>query len=183
MSQLNEFMELITGSFNNKDQYQQRKESDPEFPFAEHINTICNDKIQNLPSDFSGYFLVEESYYTVQGKKRASSHLFLFEEFEEGIRLSSYEIPSPYEKNAFTYQGIETMDYSTLKPSEKFTPAIFRKIGGAWEGESTSQFTPVTTFYLKERFSQDTLSVHEVLEINHKRVFGYEVPILYQRIH
>ena len=33
------------------------------YPYAEHVNTICNDKINNLPEDFKGKFVVEESYY------------------------------------------------------------------------------------------------------------------------
>lgn len=28
-----------------------------------HINTVLNGKIQNLPTDFDGVFVLEESYY------------------------------------------------------------------------------------------------------------------------
>mgnify|MGYP000152205971 FL=1 len=31
------------------------------YPYAEHVNTICNDKNKkNLPEDFNGRFVVEE---------------------------------------------------------------------------------------------------------------------------
>ena len=28
------------------------------YPYAEHVNTICNDKIKNIPNDFNGKFVV-----------------------------------------------------------------------------------------------------------------------------
>ena len=42
-----------------------------EFPHAEHVNTVCNNKIKNLPNDFNGLFVVEESYYETNGKRHA----------------------------------------------------------------------------------------------------------------
>ena len=55
------------------------------FPLAHHVNTACNDKILGLPDDFAGTFMVEESYYEVDGKKSASPHLFLFTEEKDGV--------------------------------------------------------------------------------------------------
>ena len=46
---------------------------------------------------------------------------------------------------------------------------------------STSQFTPVMKFKLWERFSETGLEVAESMEVNGKRTFGYDVPILYKR--
>ena len=31
------------------------------YPYAKHVNTVCNDKINNIPQDFNGKFVVEES--------------------------------------------------------------------------------------------------------------------------
>ena len=87
MSQLEEFMKLLTGNFDNREQYEALKKNGENYPFAEHVNTPCNDKITNLPSDFQGEFLVEESYYTTSKGKHVSSHLFLFTEEENGILL------------------------------------------------------------------------------------------------
>ena len=64
MTKLEQFMELLTGNFNNAEQYQRMQEENKPFPYAEHANHACNDKIRNLPKDFSGVFMVEESYYT-----------------------------------------------------------------------------------------------------------------------
>ena len=68
MDRLNDFMSVLTGHFNNKEQYERLKTENEKFPYARHVNTICNDKIRNLPEDFAGYFMVEESYYTIGGK-------------------------------------------------------------------------------------------------------------------
>jgi len=50
-----------------------------------------------------------------------------------------------------------------------------------WEGGSVSMFSPVLKFTLYERFSQESLEVAETMEVNGKRTFGYDVPIVYRR--
>ena len=102
MSRLEEFVSLLTGRFNNDAQYQEKQKEGLSFPYAEHVNTVCNQKIDGLPADFAGVFMVEESYYTTasaqSGAERkfhtsASHHLFLFTEEGDGVRLTSYQLP------------------------------------------------------------------------------------------
>ena len=182
MSGLDDFIKLLTGNFNNEQQYEQMKADNREFPYAEHVNTPCNDRINGLPEGFAGVFMVEESYYGSGEKVHASPHLFLFTKEQEGIKLTSYEIPEGCDKNTFTYMNMPVVEYSSLKPSEKFTPAIYRLQGNVWEGGSTSMFSPVLKFTLFERFSPDFLEVSETMEINGRRTFGYDDPIIYKRI-
>lgn len=73
------------------------------------------------------------------------------------------------------------VDYAALKPSANFTPALYVERDGVWEGGSTSMFSPVLIFTLLERFSSDCLEVSETMEVNGKRIFGYDEPILYRR--
>ena len=124
-----EFVKLMTGHFDN----------------AQHVNTVCNDKINNIPEDFHGIFIVED-------------------------------------KNTFSYDSMKNVDYSKLKKSEKFTPALYHENGGVWEGGSTSRFSPVMTFKLWEKFSNSCLEVSERMEVNGKRTFGYDAPIIYKRV-
>ncbi len=180
MTKLDEFMALLAGSFNNKEQYTTLLKTGNEFPYAEHINTICNDKISNLPPEFQGKFMVEESFYEIKGKRHASSHLFLFTEKPEGILLTSYEIPEGNNKASFSYKNMNMVDFHCLVRSEKFTPALFQEKDGVWEGGSVSMFTPVMKFQLFERFSKDCLQVSETMEVNGKRTFGYDEPIIYK---
>ena len=179
MSKLNEFMEILTGHFNNKAQYEAKKGEN--FPYAEHVNTACNDKITGLPAGFAGVFMVEESYFSANGARHAAPHLFLFTEQEGGVLLTSYDLPAGYDKDSFTYENLKPVAYADLKPSAKFTPALYREKDGVWEGGSVSMFSPVLKFTLFERFSKDVLEVSESMEVNGKRTFGYDEPILYKR--
>ena len=125
------------------------KASGKTFPYAQHVNTVCNDKIKNIPNDFNGIFIVEESYYETDGRRHASPHLFLITDSNDGIMLSSYEIPEGEDKNTFSY---------------------------------VSQFTPVMIFCLWEKFSEECLEVSESMEVNGKKTFGYDEPIIYKRV-
>ena len=48
-------------------------------------------------------------------------------EIEQGILLSSYEIPKGEDKNTFSYDSMKNVDYSKLEKSEKFTPALYHE--------------------------------------------------------
>ena len=125
---------------------------------------------------------MEESYYEINGKRHASPHLFLITEKEDGIVLYSYEIPEGEDKSTFSYDSMKNVDYTELKKSEKFTPALYHEKDGIWEGGSTSQFSPVMTFKLWEKFSDSCLEVSESMEVNGKKTFGYDEPIIYKRV-
>ena len=183
MDQLQEFMDLLTGNFNNAEQFNRKKQGgSADFPFARHCNTVCNHKIKNLPENFKGIFLVEESYYTVGDSTRASSHLFLFTQEEQRIKLTSYEIPDGCDKNTFSYESMPETEYTSLKQSEKFSPAFYEQKDGVWEGGSVSMFSPVLKFTLFERFSPQKLEVSETMEVNGKRTLGYDEPIIYVKV-
>ena len=133
MKHLDDFLRLLCGRFDNTQQLQELRENGgPALPLAEHVNTVCNDRISGLPADFAGKFVLKESYYTTE-------------------------------------------------PSGKFTPALYTLRDGVWEGGSVSMFTPVLKFTLYERFSEEALEVTETMEVNGRRTFGYDVPIVYRR--
>lgn len=82
----------------------------------------------------------------------------------------------------YYYFIIREVEYIELKKSKKFTPALYYERNGVWEGGSTSQFSPVMIFKLWEKFSDTCLEVFESMEVNGKRTFGYDVPIIYKRV-
>lgn len=182
MSKLDDFMRLLCGEFDNREQFEAKRAAGEAFPLAHHVNTACNDKILGLPDDFAGTFMVEESYYEVDGRKSASPHLFLFTEERDGVLLTSYDTPEGNDKRAFSYATMVPAEFSSLRESGKFTPALYREHDGVWEGGSDSMFSPVVRFHLFERFSADVLEVSESMETSGKRVFGFDEPILYKRI-
>lgn len=65
---------------------------------------------------------------------------------------------------------MKNVDYAELKKSEKFTPALYHEKNGIWEGGSISQFSPVMTFKLWEKFSDSCLEVSESMEVNGKEL-------------
>ena len=97
------------------------------------------------------------------------------------LLVYDYIIPGE-DKNTFSYDSMKNVDYSKLEKSEKFNPALYHEKDGIWEGGSTSQFSPVMTFKLWEKFSNNFLEVSESMEVNGKRTFGYDEPIIYKRV-
>ena len=59
MMKLDNFVGMMTGHFDNKDQFKKMQAEGKTYPYAEHVNTVCNDKINNLPEDFKGKFVVK----------------------------------------------------------------------------------------------------------------------------
>ena len=154
---------------------------DAEFFATKPLQERFIDKIDGLPADFAGAFVLEESYYTTEGKTHASPHLFLFTEEGEAVKLTSYQLPKAADGGAVTYETLPPLKWEDLEISEKFTPALYTLHDGVWEGGSVSMFSPVLKFTLYERFSQESLEVAETMEVNGKRTFGYDVPIVYRR--
>lgn len=185
MNKLEKFINELCGIFNNDNQINKELESgELKHPKAKHINGVCNSKMNNLPSDFEGYFVIEESYYE-QGKfKNILPHLFLFTLNEENnVVLTSYEIPEGISKQDFRNDNDDlVMDYNSLKISEKFTPMVYKESNGVYEGKSISNFNPETEFTLQERIENGKMYVSEVFRKNGKVTFGFVDPIIYEKI-
>ncbi|HHD2754437.1 TPA: hypothetical protein ACOTG0_003292 [Clostridium perfringens] len=185
MKNLGLFISYLCGEFNNDEQVSKElKEGKNIHPKAKHITKVCNGKIKNLPKDFKGIFVIEESYYEQGNFKNILPHLFLFTEDSEGnVVLTSYDLPKGVSKEDFRNDNESlVMDYNELQVSEKFTPMTYIFKDNGFEGESISHFTPETTFKLKERTEDETLYVSEIFEKNGKVTFGCVEPIIYKKI-
>lgn len=181
---LETFVQNLCGEFNNDEQIKRQGESGRIIhPQACHINGICNHKIKDLPKNFKGYFVIEESYYEQKGRKNSLPHLFLFTlDKNNKVVLESYEIPKSISPENFRNNNENLkMDYKELKKSEKFNPMIYDEENGVFTGESVSMVSPVTKFILKERVEDDILYVSEVFYEDNKKTFGFEDPIIYKR--
>lgn len=185
MTVLDEFIKNLCGTFNNDEQIaKELKSGEVKHPCAKHINGICNEKIKNLPNDFKGYFVIEESYYKQGNFNNILPHLFLFTLNDNNkVVLTSYELPKGITKEDFRNDNTNlVMDFNELIISEKFTPMVYDECNGVFTGESTSYFTPITKFELKERIKKDVLYVSEVFYKNDKITFGFIDPIIYKRV-
>lgn len=62
MDQLQEFVSLLTGTFDNRAQLAAfEAQGITGYPAARHVNTALNDRIDGLPEHFDGVFMLEES--------------------------------------------------------------------------------------------------------------------------
>lgn len=182
MKALEKFLSYLSGKFDNHEQLAQMPpEESAHFPSATHRNTCVNDCIKNLPSGFSGVFVLEESYYTLSQRTAAQPHLFLITEDAAGdVVLSSYtaiDVP----KESLKYSGTFQLDYTRLSLSEKFCPLTYQYTDGVFTGANESMFTPVTKFVLDEKISENELVIQESMWVNGKRTFGFDKPIIYRR--
>lgn len=187
MTEFEIFQSIITGIFDNKRQIEQEKKNGNLIhPEAMHRNAICNNKISNLPPDFSGIFVIEESYYTdlTTQKKTVLPHLFLFTENKDAhVTLTSYEIPKEYSPADFTNINPSLhLDYKTLTPSKKFAPMTYEYQPESFYGQSFNELAPSLTLYLEETLTYQTLKVTEILKRGDRVVIGYDGPIIYERI-
>lgn len=184
MDTLDNFIQNLCGEFNNDEQLKKQAATGKiTHPKACHINGLCNDKIKNLPENFKGYFVIEESYYKQGSKENILPHLFLFSLNKENkVVLESYEIPEDIPKEDFRNDNANLkMDYNSLVKSKKFNTMIYDEKNGIFTGESISMFSPITKFILKEKIEKDTLYVSEVFYKGDKKTFGFEDPIIYKR--
>lgn len=182
MSKIELFLSMLCGTFDNTEQFNKMQANGiKDYPFAQHTNSVCNDKITGLPESFQGAFVLEESYYTVNGAMNKMPHLFLITEEADAIKLLSFEMPEGYTKDNFTFENLNDISYQDLKQSEKFTPILYTWNGTSFYGKSVSMFSPVLRFTLEETFSEELLLVSETFEVNGKRTFGYDNPIEYRR--
>ena len=184
MNKLEIFIKNLCGEFNNDNQLKKEVESGKVVhPKARHINNVCNHKIKNLPENFEGYFVIEESYYE-QGKfKNVLPHLFLFTlNKDNNVVLTSYDLPENISKADFRNDNEDlVINYNELKISSKFTPMVYKENNGVYEGESISNFSSETEFTLKERIEDGKMYVSEVFRKNGKITFGFVDPIIYEK--
>lgn len=181
MGELKDFMEIIVGEFSNERQWQALKEAD--FPLAEHTNTEVTDKIHHLPADFKGAFLLEENRYTLRGNERKSAHLFSFTWTGKDILMLSYVLPKTADHRVVkTYRDLPDMDFRDLELSPHFTEAHFiPDEQGVWKTHSVTEDNG-TEFVLDEVFNYKQLIVDEKKIKNGRMIFGFNEPIVYDRI-
>ena len=81
----------MTGHFDNREQFTEMKSAGKLFPYARHVNTVCNDKINNIPENFTGIFItinngrIENINRTIKTIKRNANGYKNFERLRRRI--------------------------------------------------------------------------------------------------
>ena len=181
------FKTYITGIYDNHKQVEAEKKAGKQIhPFAKHVNDIANAKIKNLPKKLNGFFILEESYYTYQGKPmEVKPYLFFFEDVAaDKVRLHVYQLPADIPKEQVTNANKNLFfDFNTLKPSPTFGTAdyVFEN-GDTFKTNAPNELPNGMRFTLIEKFTPNKLEVMELLEKDGKRLTPYDTPILYERV-
>lgn len=182
MSSLNEVVTILTGEFDNHEQFEAMStEEQAKFPFARHKNHVINDRINHLPSDNAAFYILEESYYTVAGRDRFKSDIYVVSTNSDGkVQLTSSVVPK--ENTNCKYEDFTSIDYNDISISDKFVPIVYTEQDGIYSGHSESMFTPTTKFVLDQKLSKNELIILEEMYRDGKRIFGFNHPICYKRI-
>jgi hypothetical protein len=180
------FKLVLCGNFDNKNQVETEKNAGKQLhPYAKHVTNLCNDKIKNLPKDLKGYFILEESYYTSEGKTmEIKPYLFFIEDVAaDKIQLSSYSMPADMPKADIRYDNPNfSLDFNKISVSKTFKPAIYQFENGAFTVNHPTELGNGMRFTLIETLTKNRLEVMELLEKNGKNLTPYDTPIIYERL-
>lgn len=185
-SLLARFQQYITGDFDNSAQVvAEIKLGKQIHPLAIHVNRLANYKVKNMPTDLKGFFIIEESYYLIDGKPvDLKPYLFLFEERVGGIiHLTTYQLTGIKKETIRNDNAALEFDYILLVPSPTFKGADY-----TWDSAdktfntiSANELGNGMKFTLTEKLAKQQLSVLEQVEKDGKQLTAWDTPIIYLR--
>lgn len=182
-AELRRFMNMLCGSFDNMEQCRREEAAGARIhPEARHIIGICNDRMVNLPENFSGYFVIEESHFDLGSRRIDKQYLFSYAMEGTRIRLTSWNIPASMDKETFVNSNPDiSIDYTALEISPRFSPLLLEPAGDAYVGENASTFSADHVFNFRLEVTRDALYVTEALVKDGQLVAGYHTPVIYKK--
>lgn len=184
MAQLERLMDMLCGTFDNKEQCRAEDVAGNRIhPKAKHIIGICNDRIDHLPKEFLGCFVIEESYFDMGDRVIEKHYLFSYVEQENGtILLTSYDVPDAIQRTDLTNENGELrLDFRELRISPRFQPMELEEDVDGFFGENISQFSQDTLFHYSLTVRDGVFYARELLERKGVPIAGYEEPTVYIR--
>ncbi len=188
-SQLSDFelyKNYIQGDLDNIEQVNTEIKSGKQIhPYAKHVNRLLDSKIKNLPQNYNGFYILEESYYTYPNKPMEEKpYLFWFEKTNKGqIRLHSLQIPKNIDKKNLKNDNKKlSLNYTDLVDSPTFKPAIYTKKSNGFYIKAPIDLPNGMKFTLEETIGKESFEVMELLEKGGKSVTPYSTPIIYKRL-
>jgi hypothetical protein len=185
----NLFKKYLVGNFDNAKQIKSEKMAGKQIhPYARHVNRVFDPKIKNIPPDFQGVFILEESYYVQpnQSDTLIKPYLFKIEPLDnQSVKLYSMALPAHLDKKTIRNNNPQlSFDFNDLQVSPTFSSgAVYTlKAGDVFYTKTTVQLSSEMRFTLEEYLSKNLLSVMELTEKNGERLTPYDTPILYDRV-
>jgi hypothetical protein len=176
----------IQGDLDNIEQINAEVKAGKQIhPYAKHVNRLLDAKIKNLPKDYNGFYILEESYYTYPNKPMEEKpYLFWFEKTGKGeVKLHSLQIPKNIDKKDLKNDNKKlSLNYADLKDSPTFKPAIYTRTANGFYIKAPVDLPNGMKFTLEETIGKESFEVMELLEKGGKSMTPYSTPIIYKRI-
>jgi hypothetical protein len=186
MSDLDQYLSYLTGDFDNHAQIEaEQKAGRLVHPYAKHVTRVITDRVKNIPADFKGVLVLEESYYKSPGQDTViKPYIFKFTLNDEGrIVLHSMGIPPTINKKTFRNDNSSwSLDFNELKESTTFKPAAYTKTPRGYYIKAPNEFPGGVKFTLEETIGDGFLEVMELTEKDGKRLTPYDTPLQYVRM-
>jgi hypothetical protein len=176
----------IQGDLDNIEQINAEVKAGKQIhPYAKHVNRLLDAKIKNLPKDYNGFYILEESYYTYPNKPMEEKpYLFWFEKTgKREVKLHSLQIPKNIDKKDLKNDNKKlSLNYADLKDSPTFKPAIYTRTANGFYIKAPVDLPNGMKFTLEETIGKESFEVMELLEKGGKSMTPYSTPIIYKRI-
>ena len=184
-SDLDVYLTYLTGDFDNHTQVEEQLKSGKQIhPYAKHITRIIGNRIQNIPTDFKGVFVLEESYYKYPNQDTIiKPYIFKFElNNEQKIVLNSIVVPERIDKKKLRNDNSAWgLDFSELKNSPSFKSVAYTKTNRGFYIKAPNDLPGGVKFTLEETIGNGFLEVMELAEKEGKRLTPYATPLMYKR--
>lgn len=179
------YLSFLTGTFTNEAQISEEIAQGKQIhPKSKHITGLVNDRILNLPQDFKGQYVIEESYYeTLDKGPQIKHHLFLFSLTDQGKVNLRVQTPSDIENKLLTNDN-KTLKFDYLKLSDikRFKSADYQKVKDGFYLKNKNDLGNGLAFTLEETIGKNKLEVMELLEKDGKSITSYTTPIQYLKL-
>jgi hypothetical protein len=176
----------IQGDLDNSKQVAEQVKAGKQIhPYAKHVNRLLDSKIKNLPDNYKGFYILEESYYKYPDKDTiAKPYIFWFEPSPIGeVILHSIQIPERYNKKDIKNSNPNlSFDYNELRDSPSFKPATYTRTKNGFYIKAPNELPNGMRFTLEETIGKKTFEVMELLEKDGKSLTPYNTPLIYKRI-
>ena len=185
-SDLDLYLSYLTGNFDNFAQVEsEQKMGKQTHPYAKHVSRVITNRVKNIPADFKGVFVLEESYYKTSGQDTLlKPYIFKFLLNDAGqIVLHSMGVPAQIDKKKFRNDNPNwSLDFADLKESPSFKPAVYAKTVRGFYVKAPNDLPGGIKFTLEETIGNGFLEVMELAEKDGKRLTPYETPLQYVRL-
>lgn len=181
---LNEFIDILSGTLDNSEQIEAEKKSGKQMhPLAKHVTQDCTHIVRNIPDDWPGRYILEESYYTYPDQEMIIKPLLFYVLEKDGhVLLHSVTVPERLDPLEVVNENPDLyFEFDELKTKPTFGAAQYNyhQDTGHFTTDHFCEFAPGLTFRLTETLASGRLDVMELWTKDGHVTTPYDTPIIY----